>query len=486
MGAWNSNLRKGVDLPTWDWLAFYPGGLSYNGSAHAYDGSRYIYWLIQHGSTTAASTTQLWRFDTWSDGWQFLGATTNSYSGLDLKYDSVRNVLWMTTGNGSTEWRIFNLNTTAITTLNQTIQPYTFTTITTVLPAAAGLGAAIMMIVDSEFTDPAIAGTVASGSTSTIINSSDFVPQQGHAGMRLRLTSGTYSGEYRTISSVNAAGTQVTVTSAFSGAPAANDTYIIEYAQGTATGTHSSSTLQDTSQSWTTNFFANMDVLIVSGTGAGQRRRIASNNATTLTLASTVIGNARTGNWSITPDNTSVYEIVPSSDFIYYMSGSNGTGFYRIDVATGLNAQTWTTLTVVPATVQGGGDLVYTKQNSPYTLHALRGNSSANIYQYNIGLNTWTSLPTTYMGSEVFNTGAGFSSLDDKGKLLIHVQSSTRILEYRLNDGFLSPIATVPYAATVGYDGHRVCKVTTSDGVKWIYLLRAGGQEFYRYAIEHL
>ena len=119
--AFSANLRKGTDIPTWDWLSFFPQGPTYHGTSHAWDGTRYLYWLSQTGSTGAASTTTLWRYDTYSDAWQYLATTTNSYLGVDLEHDPVRNVLIMTTGNNTTEWRVFNLNQTSVTMLGQTI-----------------------------------------------------------------------------------------------------------------------------------------------------------------------------------------------------------------------------------------------------------------------------------------------------------------------------------------------------------------------------
>lgn len=486
--SWNSNLRKGTDLPVWDWLSFFPQGLSYHGTAHAYDGNRYIYWMIQFGSGGAASTTQLWQYDTWSDGWRYLATNNNGWTGVDMRYDPVRNVLIATTGNNGTEWRVFNLNTTTVNMVGQTLNPFVFTTITTALPAAAGAGAALMHISDDHFADPGVTGTaLAGGSTTTVVvNAADNVFHQGMAGMRIRMTSGTTSGQYRTISSVNAAGTTATVTAAFSGTPAAGDTFVVEYAQGTATGTQSTTTLQDTNQTWTTNFYANFDVKILSGTGAGQRRRIASNTANTLTLAAAVTGNTRTGAWAVTPDSTSVYEIVPSSDFLYYMQGNSGTGFYRIDLNTGTRATTWTTLTVVPGAVAGGGDLVHMKYRAPYVIFAMRGNGTSSFYQYNLGLNTWTTMPGTYFVSETFNTGAALSSFDAAGRLLIHKDATTRLYAVRLSDFFIEPAGTLPYAAPPSYDGHRMCKVTSEDGVHWLYFLRAGGQEHYRLALEWL
>jgi hypothetical protein len=59
-------------------------------------------------------------------------------------------------------------------------------------------------------------------------------------------------------------------------------------------------TLTDTTQSWVTNRWANYDLRITSGTGAGQRRIITSNTATVATVSLA---------WTTNPDATSVYRI---------------------------------------------------------------------------------------------------------------------------------------------------------------------------------
>lgn len=68
---------------------------------------------------------------------------------------------------------------------------------------------------------------------------------------------------------------------------------------GTATGTQTSTTLQDTGKSWTTDQFAGYTVQLTGGTGSGQWRRITSNTSNTLTV----------GAWSTTPDGTTTYSI---------------------------------------------------------------------------------------------------------------------------------------------------------------------------------
>ena len=68
---------------------------------------------------------------------------------------------------------------------------------------------------------------------------------------------------------------------------------------GIATGTQTTTSLQDTTQSWTVNQFAGYWIRIVSGTGVGQIRQIVSNDTNSVTWST--IGTA--------PDATSYYSI---------------------------------------------------------------------------------------------------------------------------------------------------------------------------------
>lgn len=65
---------------------------------------------------------------------------------------------------------------------------------------------------------------------------------------------------------------------------------------GRATGTQTSTTLQDTSKAWTVNQYAGATVTLTGGTGAGQTATVVSNTATTLTV---------TPAWTTTPDGAS-------------------------------------------------------------------------------------------------------------------------------------------------------------------------------------
>lgn len=107
---------------------------------------------------------------------------------------------------------------------------------------------------------------------------------------------------------------------------------------GTATGVSTTTTLTDTTKSWTTNQYANYLVKLVSGIGVGQWKRIVSNTATTLTIGPTA--------WGIVPITLlTTYEIyaptqsqiiVPTTDYYVvsihaastYVAGILGTFLY--------------------------------------------------------------------------------------------------------------------------------------------------------------
>jgi hypothetical protein len=65
---------------------------------------------------------------------------------------------------------------------------------------------------------------------------------------------------------------------------------------GTSSGSNSTTTLNDTSKSWTTNQHYGKRVVITSGTGSTEYGTVQSNTATALTIG---------GSWSVTPDATS-------------------------------------------------------------------------------------------------------------------------------------------------------------------------------------
>ena len=483
----NYNFKPGVDLPSWQWLSFFPGGISYHGAANIYDGSRYIYWANQFGTASvAASTSQLYRYDTWTNGWQYLATLTSGNHGMDIEYDPLRNVLYVTHGMALTSWQVFNLNTTAVTIANQSIAAWALVTITAVLPVAANYGASLTMPSDMDLPAVIDAGTAdAAGQTTAVVKATPatgtFGP--GMIGLQMRVTSGAQINAKRTIITATDKNT-VTVSPVLAGALASGDTFVIEAVEDAATA-GTTLTLTDATAAWIVNQYADQDVVITAGTGAGQRRRVASNTATVLTLWAAVVGNARTGPFATAPDATSAFKIVPSGDFLYYQPGNGNTALYRIDVGQ-TTAVAWSaSLATAPAAIGPGSNTFHPGSYAPGYIMCLRGAVTGIVYLYNIGTKVWTTIPT-FTGSETFTTGNSVCTMPGKRKLFIQKEGQARCYTLDLLTGLLEPAGVMPYAAPGAYDGKRARFVRTPDGVEWLYLMRPGGQEFYRVALEWL
>lgn len=479
--------REGVDIPEWLWLNFVPS-INYHGCSSAYDGSRYIYWLVQYGTGgTHASTTAIWQYDTWSDGWAYLQNMPNGNHGMDIEYDPVANVLVVSMGAGQTLWYVYNLNNTAVTYANVSRAARSLSAaIAPALPAACQYGSTMGFQRDIAGAQAAnggellSTGVVAAGSTATNVIATTPIFTHGDTTLYLRFTSGTLAGQRRLITA-RAAGGRSATTLAFTAAPAAGDTFAIELPEATATGATTTS-VTVTGAGWKVNAYANSDVFIVAGTGAGQRRRIASNTADTLTLAAAYASpatNPRVGPFTTAPDTTSVFRIVPSTDFLYYQPGGTSTALFRIDIRMTGAAPTWAALATAPGGIHVGGGTFHRAME----IIAFRGSGTRNVYSYDTGTNTWTVLGDTGI-VDTFSTGSSPGLMTGRHRLFIAKDNSQRTYIYDLATNMYQPAPAIPYANMAGYDGKRVRFVTTPEGVEWIYLIRAGGWEMWRIPFE--
>jgi hypothetical protein len=495
------NFLRGVDLPSWHWLNQYPSGGSNPGTSNNYDGSRYIYWAIQSGSASAASTSQLWRFDTWTNGWQYLASLpTSGFSGMELEYDPVRNVIWVAIGNNTTTWYFFNLNTTALTLNGVTAQPYAFSAAMLALPAAANTWSALDHASDGDIpaqvtirgnADDRKTGIAGAASTATSIQDTTAEFHAGLVGCYVRFTSGLLSGLQRVIT----AATLTTLTvSSFGSAPTAGDTFVIEVPGGRPDLPANTGTVQlaviaggttttvpvIASEGWPTNMYRDADVVFTSGALTGQRRRIASNTGSVLTLAGAVTGNPRTGPLGAAPAAGDTFRIIPSEDFLYYASIT--AALYRLDLAATTYA--WSTLTAPPAAFGTGGQVMRTGSFAPFSLVAMRGSGTSTAWRYDIGLQTWTVL-STFWGQEVLTTGATTVRMPGRHRFFMTISGTQRCYVWNAVLGTLEPVTFMPYAAPSAYDGKRVRFIESFEGsVDWVYALRPGGQELFRIALE--
>lgn len=171
-------------------------------------------------------------------------------------------------------------------------------------------------------------GVASGGSATTLVDGSRGVDLAAWktnqwAGYWVHIFSGTGAGQIRQI----AGNTGTTLTWGTAGtAPDGTSRYmIIGFDAGTATE-GGAATLSDSTKSWAVNRWSNYAVRILSGTGAGQVRAIASNTATVLTVV---------GGWATNPDSTSVYAIQGDPNKAYLFTGGNaGVLIHNIDSST--------------------------------------------------------------------------------------------------------------------------------------------------------
>jgi hypothetical protein len=252
------------------------------------------------------------------------------------------------------------------------------------------------------------------------------------------------------------------------------------FATGTATA-GGASTLTNSVKTWATNQWTNYQIRIVSGTGAGQIRTIASNTSTVITVGSA---------WTTQPDATSVYSIEGNDDFIYYM-GNNAVTMYRYSIS----ANTWSTLS--PTAARAGAPVacmsahwVYNVTNSAWNaenaiingqrIYSFRGNSAVLDY-YDIALNTWVSGVLYSPAVEAFGTGSKYTYLNDK--LYIQINNNNRWFEYDIAAQNMMGWTTMPVVQGAGIVGDTCFDATYYDGetqIHYVYILLNTSTQMYR------
>lgn len=205
--------------------------------------------------------------------------------------------------------------------------------------------------------------------------------------------------------------------------PSFIDNDFVSFATGTATA-GAANTLTNAGKSWTTNQWANYQIRITAGTGAGQIRLISTNTPTVITVSS---------NWGINPDATSQYSIEGNDDFIY-LFGNNASTVYRYSISN----NNYTTLTSRPASsgaglsghwIWGAGDTAWNNENSIINgrrIYTFRGGAGSTLEYFDIPSNSWTAV--TYAPStETYTTGVKYAY---NGNFLYIMQPTGRWLRH--------------------------------------------------------
>ncbi|MEM1523410.1 MAG: hypothetical protein QXU69_10295 [Thermofilaceae archaeon] len=104
-------LRPGIDIPVVQWCEPTPDS-QYHGTAVAWDGGNYIYWLRGHNSSLFR------RYSVRGDTYQYLAsAPWNAQQGAHLIYDPSRNLFFAIQGNDGTGFASYNPGNNSWTSL---------------------------------------------------------------------------------------------------------------------------------------------------------------------------------------------------------------------------------------------------------------------------------------------------------------------------------------------------------------------------------
>jgi hypothetical protein len=254
------------------------------------------------------------------------------------------------------------------------------------------------------------------------------------------------------------------------------------FATGTATA-GGASTLTNSSKSWATNQWANYQIRIVSGTGAGQIRTIASNTGTVITTSAA---------WTTNPDITSVYSIEGNDDFLYYM-GNNAVTLYRYSIT----SNTWSTLSPVAAraaapTAGMSGHWIYNETNTAWNdenaiingrrIYSFRG--GALLDYYDIAANTWVSGLTYAPAQETFAAGSKYTYINEK--IYVQKEATNRWFEFDIAEQNMMGWTTMPVVQGAAIVGDTCFDATYYDGateIHYVYMLMNTSTIMYRQMI---
>ena len=252
----------------------------------------------------------------------------------------------------------------------------------------------------------------------------------------------------------------------------------VTYATGTATA-GTSTTLTNSAKAWAANQWANYQIRITEGTGAGQTRTIASNTGTAITVSTA---------WTNAPDATSVY-VVESNDDYLYLLGNNAVTLYRYSIS----GNAWSTVTpgvaragapvagMSASFIQQSGHPAWAQESAVQDgryIFSFRG-GGALLDRYDVALNAWAAITYSPL-AETFAAGSGYES--DGRHVYIRKDTAHRFFKYDVVGNALDPLSTNLYADGTAVLGDKIwiCDLPSEPSVSWLYSLRNSGTELHR------
>lgn len=307
---------------------------------------------------------------------------------------------------------------------------------------------------------------------------------------------------------------QQTFTYTMAGTPTAN---------AVAAASQSVTTLVDPSKNWTTNELVGKVVTFITtaytATATFQQtfyhRVITSNTAATITFDSGTAPTTGTSVYYITDlachgsiftaqcaagSTTTNVVLATSSMTTNQYAGrraivKDGANWAEFSISSNTNntlvasaALTFTPTSSAIVTILGayptgaGVSLEYlyntsVKQKGRY-IYAQRGGVTNYMYLYDITTNTWEVL-NQMPNAETFTIGS-MTAYDGDDRVYIQRDSMGRILYYDFTDNNLYAFSQVPLGMSTATLGNKMSIIKTEDGLKFLYLPRHSGSEFWR------
>lgn len=343
--------------------------------------------------------------------------------------------------------KIIHIQTAGIspTTQSRRITSNTANTITIPAITAATNGTSRYVIQDingfgtlhiNRLSNRARYGWPTSGTATTLVDTTKSWLNNQWINCKVRIISGTGVGNEAVITGNTS--TTLTVAAWPNATPDTTSKYEILDSFGVVTtGGSSVTTVTDANKNFTTNILAGKRLRFIAGTAIGNEIAISSNTATVITLAS-----------AVTTDTTSVYEI------------------YEIPARSAGISCTW--LFGLSDTTKKGNQIL-----------SFRGGGS-NIFDiYNININRWDITPFYSPITTTFTTGSMFT-YDGVDAIYATKDATGRIYKLDLSTYLADACAVTPYAQGAAVLGNRMEIIQTTDGLKYLYVMRHTGQEMWR------
>jgi len=175
--------------------------------------------------------------------------------------------------------------------------------------------------------------------------------------------------------------------------------------------------------------------------------------------------------------------IVDNSNWAEAAIGSNTTNSITVNAALAFTPSNQAVITVLKNGPTGAGcylEYLYNtsvRQRGRY-MFGLRGAATNHFWLYDITTNTWEILGQV-PNAETFTTGT-MTAYDGDDRVYFHRDQTGRVYYYDFVDNNIYNAGTVPYGMSTATLGNRMAIVKTEDNLKYLYLPRHSGQEFWR------